>query len=378
MNLNRFKWWLVAFLALISLVGGGSLVSAHAASDPESDFGVTPLLPKDQLSKKANYFDLKVQPGSARTIKVSVTNPNKAPRTLVVSPINATTSDSGQAVYVPSNRTDSSAQTTFKDMTSGPVTLHLAPRQGKTVTFTVRTPASGFTGEVLGGLFVTNPKAHRSTSSGNFTLQNRYAEVVAVALWCQPNQVLPINLKLASVTAKKQNGQPQVLAKLRNVTPALFGKFDVHARVLKTSSHQQVLTKSLKNGSMAPNSWFNLGIGLGKKPLAAGEYTLKVHATSGQRVWNFSRNFTISAKLARAHNETLHTKQPNYWWIWLLLAILLVILLLLLAYWLGKRRSQDDDDNDDDADLSAKDATTTDTDTTAAKSTDEDQSHLKS
>ncbi|MFC6289288.1 DUF916 and DUF3324 domain-containing protein [Levilactobacillus angrenensis] len=379
MNLNRIKGWFVAFLAVVGLLGGGSLISANAASKaapmPDSDFAATPLLPKNQLSTKVSYFDLKVEPGGTQTLKLSVTNPSKSPRTLQVMPINATTSDTGRAVYVPSNRTDPSAQTTFTKMTSGPVTVHLAARQGKTVTFTTRIPASGFTGQVLGGLFVTNPKARRSSSTSDFTLENRYAEVVAVSLWCHPNQILPIDLKLANVSVKKQNGQPQVLAKLRNVTPTLFGKFNVQARVLRKSTGQQVLTQSLKNGSMAPNSWFNFGIGLGKKPLTAGQYVLKLHATSGKRVWNFSRDFSLSGKTVRTHNAAIHSKQPNYWWIWLLLAILLVILLLLLAYWLGKRGS-DKDDADDDIDATAA-TTTTDTAATQPKS-DENQSQPKS
>ena len=369
MNLNRFKWWLVAFLALISLLGGGSAVSAKAAQTGNANFDATPLLPKNQLSNKVDYFDLKVQPGGSQVLKLAVTNPSKTARTLKVTPVNATTSDTGQAVYVPSDRTDPSAQTTFTKMTSGAVTLHLAARQGKTVTFTTRTPASGFTGQVLGGLFVTDPKATPSSSNSNFTLQNRYAEVVAVSLWCQPNQVLPINLKLADVAVKTQNGQPKVLAKLRNLTPALFGNMQIKARVMRGKTTKQVLTQSLKNGSMAPNSWFNLPIGLGKSRLAAGQYTLKLHVTSGKRVWNFSRPFTLTAKASRTHNALIHSdKTPTNWWIWIVLAILLILLLIGLAYWLGKRRSRDDEDPEETLDDAA----------TPGKSTDEAQSHSKS
>lgn len=382
MNLNKLKGWCIALLAVIGLLGSGSLISASAATKaaptPASDFTITPLLPKNQLSTKVSYFDLKVTPGDNQSLKVSVINPTKSSKTLRVMPVNATTSDAGQAVYIPSNRTDPSAQTTFTKITSGAVTVHLAAHQGKTITFATRIPASGFTGQVLGGLFVTDPKARRSSSSSAFTLENRYAEVVAVSLWCHPNQILPINLKLANVTVKKQNGQPQILAKLRNVSPTLFGKFNVQARVLRRSNGQQVLTNTLKNGSMAPNSWFNFEIGLGKKSLSAGQYVLKLHATSGKRVWNFSRDFSLSGKTIRTHNATIHSKKPNYWWIWLLLAIVLVILLLLLAYWLGKRGSDDDDDDTDDDQTTTPSATTTTSDTTASKSTDEKPTPPKS
>lgn len=371
MNLNRFKWWFVAFLTLVSLLGGESIISARAAQTPsEANFATTPLLPKNQLSTKVNYFDLKVQPGSNQALRIAVTNPTNSAITLKIMPVNATTSDAGSAVYVPSNRAaDSSAQATFTKMTSGPVTLRLAAHQGKTVTFTTRIPSGGFTGEVLGGLFVTNPKASSTPSTSHFRFQNRYAEATAVALWCQPNPNLPINLKLANVAVKQQNGQPKVLAKLRNVTPLLFGNLKIQARVIRTRTGKQVLTQSLKNGSMAPNSWFNFGVGLGKRPLAAGKYTLKLHLTSGKRVWNFSQPFTLSAKAARTHNAIIHSdKTPNNWWIWwLVLAVILVLLLLGLAYWLGKRRSREDDEPESD-----------DTDTSLDKPKDEAQSHFKS
>ncbi|UIF29848.1 DUF916 and DUF3324 domain-containing protein [Levilactobacillus brevis] len=372
MNLNRFKWWLVAFLALVSLLGGGSPITAKAAQSDQpgsTNFASIPLLPKNQVSAKADYFDLKVQPGGTQVLKLAVENPTKSARTLKVIPVNATTADTGHAVYVPSNRTDPSAQTTFTDMTSGPVTLHLAAHQGKTVTFTTRIPAGGFTGQVLGGLFVTDPNASPSSSNSNFTLQNRYAEVTAVSLWCQPNQILPINLKLADVAVKTQNGQPKVLAKLRNLTPALFGNMQIQARILRTHTGKQVLTQSWKNGSMAPNSWFNLPVGLGKSRIAAGQYTLKLHITSDKRVWNFSRPFTLTSKASETHNALIHSdKTPNNWWIWLLLALLLVLLLIGLAYWLGKRRSRDEDTPESELNDTV----------TLTKPTDEAQSHSKS
>lgn len=348
----KLKWlyvWLGILVLLVVSLGGASPVTA--AKIP-ANFATTPLLPKNQLSTKVDYFDLRVTPGATQVLKLAVTNSSSSQRTLQVIPVNATTADSGNAVYIPSKRTDPSAQTTFTKMTSGAVTVTLAPHQGKTVTFHTQIPATGFAGEVLGGLFVTDPHAIASTAengdASDFHLNNRYAEVTAVALQCQPAPQPRINLKLAAVGVHQLNSQPTAFARLRNLTPALFGDLQIDARVVQNRTGKQVATQTLNNGSMAPNSWFDDNVNLGNTPLTAGKYTLKLHATSGKRVWNFSGTFALTRRQSVTHNSLIKSdKQPTYWWIWwLILALLLALILAFGAYWLGKQRARRPDDND--------------------------------
>lgn len=335
------QWWvLVLALMLGGLLG---MQPIHAAtSTPASSFVLTPLLPKDQLDKQAGYFNLKVTPGSTRELKVSVSNPSKSTITLEVTPVNATTSDAGSVAYVPSNRQDPSATTTFKDMTSAGVTVQLAAHQAKTVGFTVTIPKNGFKGEVLGGLFVTNPTASatKPTNDQGFVLKNRYAEVTAVALWCQPQETIPVQLVLDQVKVTTDNGQPVLFAKLRNLAPTLFGQLTIQARVIDRVTRKTVATQRLKSGSMAPNSWFNYHVALGSDRLAAGNYQLKLHLTSGTRVWNFSHNFTLTAQRASQHNHRLVGPHKVNWWLWGSLALVGLLALLMAAYWFGQRRSR--------------------------------------
>lgn len=342
MKLRWFNWCLLV-LAVAGGLFAGFPALGKAAQTPPTNFFATPLLPKNQLTTKAGYFDLKVMPGTTQNLKLAVTNPGNKQKTLQVIPVNATTADSGNAVYVPSNRTDPSAQTTFTKMTSGAVTVTLAPHQGKTVTFKTTIPTNGFQGEVLGGLFVTDPQASaaaiKNGGSSSFRLHNRYAVVTAVALWCHPNQRLTTMLKLGKVTIANPDTNPMVQAQIRNLTPALFGDLQGTARITSAKTGKQVARQDLKNGSMAPNSWFNYGVPLGNKPLAAGQYTLNLHLTSGKRVRDFSHSFSLTKKEAREHNTMVRPEHGVDWWFWLLLALLLA-LLIFGAYWLGKRRSR--------------------------------------
>lgn len=343
---KQWVFWEIVALILLGSLGSNGLTTAQAATTPTPNFFTSPLLPKNQLTTKAGYFDLKVTPGATQTLRLAVTNPSESKRTLKVIPVNATTADSGTVVYVPSNRTDPSAQTTFTKLTSPAVTVTLAPHQGKTVTFHTAIPASGFSGELLGGLFVTDPEASTvSKSSGSqekFQLANRYAEVTAVALWCQPNQTLTTTLKLAGVTVSQQPTKTLVQAKIRNLTPRLFGDMRVTAQVRRGKTNQRIATQVLRNGSMAPNSWFNLGVPLPNRDLPTGQYVLTLHVTSGRRTWQFRQPFELSRRAAQTRNVLIRSdKQGSHWWLWwLLLGLLLCLLLVIGAYWLGKRRSE--------------------------------------
>ncbi|WP_338208203.1 DUF916 and DUF3324 domain-containing protein [Lactiplantibacillus paraxiangfangensis] len=344
MSMRKLIWGLL-MLGLFGVQAFGFPLPVQADPTPTANFVVTPLLPKNQLSTKDGYFNLKVTPGSTQTLKLSVTNPGTTRCELQIIPVNATTADSGTIVYIPSNRTDPSAKTTFTKMTSPAVTVDLAPHQGKTVTFATKIPKSGFTGEILGGLFVTNPKTSKASTkrtAQNFQLANRYAVTTAVALWCQPNQAVPAKVQLAStkVITNDASAAPVVVAKLRNLAPIAFGELEIKTQVFEKATGHKVVSQALKNRAMAPNSWFNSEIGLGDKSLAPGKYTLKMQLASGDRHWRFVQDFTLSKVRAQEHNTRtkLGKKTATTEWYWFALAGGLAVVSGGLAYWLGRRQ----------------------------------------
>lgn len=337
---KKFKLWGLLVLAVIAGLWSGTQI--QAAKQPPANFEMTPLLPDNQIDKKASYFNLQVKPGATQVLKVAVSNPTADAKTLRVVPVNATTSDTGNVVYIPSSRQDPSATTTFTKMTSAAVTIKLAPHQAKTVSFTTRIPKAGFPGEVLGGIFVTDTQSQgaKLKSKQGFAIKNRYAEVAAVALWSQPKKSIPVKLLLADARVKTVNQQLQVAAKIRNVTPTLFGQLQIKARVIQQSSGKTVATQTLKSGSMAPNSWFNYAIVLGSATrLPAGKYVVKLQLTSGKRKWNLQRDFTLSAQRAQQHNHQINKRTARQWWPWVLAGIV-GLGLLAGAYWFGRCRSR--------------------------------------
>ncbi|WP_048000005.1 DUF916 and DUF3324 domain-containing protein [Lactiplantibacillus herbarum] len=341
MRWNKLRWLVFGLILLLGLLSGVGSVQA-ASPTAATGFVLTPLLPKNQLDKQAGYFNLQLTPGTTQTLSVAVSNPSKSPVTIRVTPVNATTADTGNVVYVPSDRSDPSATTTFTQMTTAGVTVNLAAHQAKNVSFKVTIPKNGFKGEVLGGLFATNTASSTTKNKSNqgFVLKNRYAEVTAVALWSQSRQPVPIKLDLANVKVNTQNEQPVVVAKIRNLAPTLFGQLKLQSRVTQVKTGTTVATQQLKSGSVAPNSWFNYQVALGTQRLAAGQYRLNLHLTSGQKVWNFQQNFQLTAHRAQQHNQHLVGPRRINWWLWAVVAVVILLALLVTAYWFGQRRSR--------------------------------------
>lgn len=332
------RWCLLAFF--LCLVGLNFLGVPSQAS--AKNFTTQLQLPKNQLTPGASYYNLKVVPGSEQLLTLSITNPSDQAKTVKVTPVNATTADSGTIAYMPSNRQDESAETTFTKMTSVAVTVQLAPRQQKTVTLKTKIPANGFQGEIRGGLFVadlTPSQSNQQSNSTQFHLNNRFAEVTPVILRCNIDQKLRTNLKLAQVTVNPQPTVPTLTAKLRNLTPAAFGQLKIQAKVAEKATGKIVATQTTDQLAMAPNSWFNHPITLGKQNLAAGHYTLKLDLTSGKRDWHFEAPFQLSKQQVKQHNISLKKASPaRPWGRWLLISGTTVSL-LIGAYWLGRRQA---------------------------------------
>ncbi|MFQ6322510.1 WxL protein host-binding domain-containing protein [Lactococcus garvieae] len=71
----------------------------------------------------------------------------------------------------------------------------------------------------------------------------------------------------------------------------------------------EVLYSETKEGlRMAPNSNFDYAVSLGKKPFKPGKYTFKGVAQSGDKKWNFEKDFEI-----KGNKESVSVEKDNTW-----------------------------------------------------------------
>lgn len=334
---RRTIWLLIAGLFLAGLAIGPQPVQAAGAG-----FTIKPDLPANQLTS-ASYFDLLVKPAQQQTLTIYVTNTTGSTKTLKVSPVSAYTAYNGVLGYAPNKRHDNSATVTFKQMMSQPQTITLAGKQTQAVHFTLKIPRAGFSGQVLGSLYVTAPTAHTATKqSKGVSISNRFAMVIGVMLQTSRTKVTP-QLKMNRVRPGTQANQAAVLANLQNTSPRLLDGLSLNAKIYRAGTKTLVKQRKVSGYSFAPNTNFDYGV-LFNKALVPGKYDLALTAKAAGRTWHFTQAFRItrqqSDRIAKRVGQQ-PASRLNWWWV--ALGIILVLLMVIgwLLWLLLRRRSTD-------------------------------------
>lgn len=336
------KFFLRFNLVLVTLLGLLLISSFSVSAQTKAGFTVKPV--QSDTNNHKDYFELKVNPATVQTMKITIKNTSSSLKTFKVEPNTAYTGASGLIQYNLRNTGKKvKGKLLFSKMAGHVQRVSLKAGKSKTLTFKIKIPEKSFSGTVVGGLYIkeeTNnqdEKKSSSKSSSGIQLKNTYAVAIPVFL-SEQDKVVHTKLLLENVKPASSNKVPVILAKISNQTPTVFGQLKITSEVLDSDGSTVISKSSKTNMQMAPNSNFNYAISTNDKSIKAGKYTLKLEAQSGSRHWDFSKKFTISKKTAARVNKKIVTKH-NYSWIWFSLAALIVLLLLALAYWLGKRRN---------------------------------------
>ncbi|WP_125708758.1 DUF916 and DUF3324 domain-containing protein [Lacticaseibacillus porcinae] len=311
------KWWL--FIGLLFMFWPSHQVHAEGAG-----FTVTPQMTASQIGGDLGWFNLLVKPGVQEKLPVVVANQSNQTKTLRLQLTNAYTQRNGQIGYDPNTQKRINAQTSITAIGSKPVTVELAPKTGKTVTFTVTPPE--FSGVVLGAIYAQDQTPAAQSSASGFAITNQFAMVVAVALQTSETKVPP-QLTLASAAANTK----QIVAHVQNPQPTLFGKLTLKSTV--NFQGKAVLTQTDKDFAMAPNS--DLAYQLTpQSTLQPGQYQLVIDATAGTAKWHLTKTFAIKKTVTPTVTPEKTATKPNYTWLF----GLAIVLAMIIGIFIGKKR----------------------------------------
>ncbi|KRM34938.1 cell surface protein [Agrilactobacillus composti DSM 18527 = JCM 14202] len=337
-------YFYAVIVALAGFLGLAAPQAVQAAGTPTgAQFYIAPAYPDNQTDKSLGYFDLKVAPGQTGKLGVVVQNTSKTDsRTIQVTPIAATTNNAGQINYTPSKKkADKSAQYRLNQLFSKPVAIHLEPEESKTVSFEYIIPKDGFKGQILGSIYAFD-QTSQAKSKTQFGLSNEFAMALGVSLNQNPDEKLIPDLKLNKVAPDAVNRIPYIIANVANVAPTMFRGMTVNADVTRQGNAKRVYHKTINDGSMAPNSNFDLQIPTGKNAIEPGKYHLKLVIHAVDKTWTFNRNFTVTDTQNKAINKKVGTKKTNNWTLWIIVIVILLLVIngILLAYYLRRRKQQ--------------------------------------
>lgn len=307
---------------------------------------------ENQIDKSATYYDLLVKPGQKQTLTVVVSNTGKEAKKLRVTPTNAITNQNGVVDYsrqVKDYQYDSNLKHPFTSLVGPEQTVEVAAGETKEVTFELTVPEDPFKGEILGGFLVDVAEGaddNKDTSSGGVKIVNKFQLVKAVMLRESEETVSP-ELVLNDVKPALVSYRTAVTANLQNTEPTMFGNMKVVAEVTEKGKTEVLKTTTREGLEMAPNSNFDFPIMWGNERLKAGDYTLSLVATSGDKTWKFAKNFTITAEESDKINKEavdLEEQQKPYWLYILIIVLTLIALLLILFFVLRHKKKQKEEE----------------------------------
>lgn len=290
-----------------------------------------------------SYFDLMMSPDEKTDLKVIIMSSSTATQKVKVTPSNAYTSQTGLVDYtIDDKKLDKTLKYPMTTLMSDAQTVELKPGEQKELVFNLKMPKDTFEGVIVGGLVAEladdkkEEPASEQTQGVNIT--NKF-QVIKPIVVRENEEIVKTELQLNDVKPTLVGYRTAVSANIQNITPTMFGKLDIVAKITKKGSTEVIKKSEQKNMEMAPNSNFDFPISWNDQPLSPGDYTLDLVAKSGEREWPFKKDFTISKEDSSKLNEDavdLQESEGIPMWIWILIGCLVVMIVLLIIIFIVK------------------------------------------
>lgn len=334
------------FLGLILLFSGFKTVSAA-----EMKFSVQAVIPENQVDKSQSYFDLRMKAGEAQDLLVDMRNDTSEDVTVEVTPNTAITNQNGIVEYNDTKtERDSSLKTGFKDIATSEKEVTVPAKSTKQLKVHVQMPKEEYSGTILGGIYFsekdkdTSKETEDEASQGS-QIVNKYAYVIGVQLTENDTPVQP-ELRLNAVQAQQINYRNVITANIQNYTSSIVKDLKIDGKIYSKDGNKALYSESREGLRMAPNSNFDYAISLNNKPFKPGKYMFKGVAKSGDREWEFEKNFEIKGEESRKYNKEAVSLEKDNTNIYILigggvLLALLVIIIILIRKLKASKNSHD-------------------------------------
>lgn len=336
------KLWQGFVIFLLCFLGS---VTVNAEEVPIS---LNPVLPENQLTKEAGFYDLLMKPGQNQEIALEISNSGDKPVTLNVEINPAMTGDNGVIDYTRTAKDkDDSMKIPLSDVAKTDAVVSIQGKQKISLPIKLTMPTDPFAGRILGAVRVTQAEAESKEKEKNsISITNKFAYVIAIQLR-EDEKALKEELTLQSIRASQVAGRNTLKAQLQNPTATLIDKVSYSGVVTEKGKNEILHENKVDDYRVAPNTTFNFPISWGNQAYKAGTYTLKLNAESKQsgEKWSFTQDFKISEEEAKELNEKavgLEAETP--WLMYIFIGISCLILLLLLffgiIFWQRQKRKK--------------------------------------
>lgn len=327
----KATWWLLPLFSLFLF-----FFPSVAQAEETLSFYVTPEFSESQIEGSTSYFDLNLDAGETENLSLKLQNASSESIQVQVTPHTAYTNVHGVVEYgKDAQEPDNSLLFSLDELIDPSGVIELAGNETKTITVPLHMPEESFKGFLAGGLRITEVKEEQEETASNeegVAIKNEFAYVIGVVVSNSRDSVQP-DLDLLAVFADQLNYRNVISATIQNFTPTFVNRMAVEATVQRVGEDEVLYEASDEMMQMAPNSHFDFPISLEGDRFVAGDYVLKLRATSGEEEWSWERTFTIEADEARSLNQADVTIDTRLNW-WMIGSIVMIVLLLGIVLYL--------------------------------------------
>lgn len=313
---------IIAFITLTSLL----LLLFMKPTSVKADINNISLTPLVSDNEDPDNYRISGDPGSTKTLRMSLTNFGDMDVKLKVRPTNATTSDEGKYEFTDHDFIGKyGLRYSFAKMTSGKM-IFLKSQQTKTLTFKVKLPPEPMHGTVIGGFDVYDVKHPNDGHTG-----------VGVYFDTMPTNNNHL-IKFQDVTPEVHNQQPYLMVNLANYRAETMKDLIVQVKIKKNNWYNklginnQENVQDVKFSKVAPNSRIPLEFNQKQTPIQPGNYLVEGTAKNAQGTWHFKRNVKVDAEEAQEINQQsknlIYDKTGLY-----LTIIAIMTMVIVLVFW---------------------------------------------
>lgn len=313
------------------------LIFNTGVSASELNFGVSAVIPENQIDKNQTYFDLRMEPNQEQTLEVNLRNDTKEDVVIHVDVNTAMTNNNGVIDYSQTDfERDDSLEIDIEDLVEYDQEVTIEAESTKTFEIHLNMPDEEFDGILLGGIYFQE-KENEDSSTDEGQISNKFAYVIGLKLSMNDTEVHP-ELTLNAVQPTQVNYRNVVTANIQNTKPVIVSSLNVNASIFKENGQDPLYTAEKDDLRMAPNSNFDYAIPLDNQEFKPGKYRVEIQAKTDADEWEWTEYFTIEKDEAKEYNEQAVDLKKDYTTWYIVGGIIALIILLAIFYWLGTRK----------------------------------------
>ncbi|WP_321385926.1 DUF916 and DUF3324 domain-containing protein [uncultured Enterococcus sp.] len=301
--------------------------TTESGANAYGEFNYRVILPENQYDPEVGYFDLMMTPSQQQTLQIELENASNHEMQIEVSLNGAKTNRNGVIEYGPSDiQDDKSLKFKFTDLVKTEERVTIAPKSKQMLDVTITMPETSYDGLIAGGIKLKQI-VKRDESQGGVI--NEYAYLVGVILR-ESETPVTVELELNDVYPGLSNYRNAVYVNFSNIEADYLNDMTVDVQVTPKDSEEVLYDTKSAGMRMAPNSLIDFPVTMNGERMVPGDYRANIVVTSGERRWEWTREFTITDEDADKFNGQDVSLVQEKGIDWKLIALLAGIAFLLL------------------------------------------------